>query len=121
MPTNVGIFNPVVGVEPWGSRSRAVFYDHYGPSSYVKGGEPLTPSSSFGGSNQLGLANFNELVAGVSVSGNYRVDCVYGGAGSRQAVNLVWRPVGGGVAGIPLSLGTLSQRPRNRPTPQRAW
>ena len=106
--SSVGIFKTVVGVDPWGGRSRAVIEDHYGPTSYAKGGEPLTTSNGFGGSNVFGLADFGKVDCGVTVSGNYRVDCLYGGTGSRQSVNLVWRPLGGGVSGIPLSLGTLS-------------
>ena len=110
MPTNVGIFNPVVGVEPWGGRSRAAFFDHYGPSSYATGGEPLTPSSAFGGSNQLGLARFTFIDSAITNSGSYRVECLYGGVGTRQSVNLVWRPSGsaGSSIGIPLSLGAVS-------------
>jgi hypothetical protein len=106
--------NAVVGVEPWGSRSRAVFVDHTGPASYPTGGEILTQSNSFGGSNPFGLASFNELVGGLTVSGNYRVDCLYGGTGIRQTVKLKWSRATPSTLGSPsaegslLGLGTLS-------------
>lgn len=109
MPSNVGIFNPVIGVDPWGGRSRAAFFDHYGPTSYATGGEPLTPSSSLGGANQLGLASFSFLdPPSTTNSGNYTLQTVYGGTGNRQKVNVIWRPTNLTPPGALLSLGTLS-------------
>ena len=108
MPTNVGIFQQVKGVDPWGGRSRATFVDHYGPTSYAIGGEPLTMSNALGGSNQLGLASFDFINTAMSKSGNYQVSALYSGVGTRQNVNLVWRPVAISQPGVPLSLGTLS-------------
>src|SRR5208337_1576916 len=109
MPSNVGIFNPVIGVDPWGGRSRAAFFDHYGPTSYATGGEPLTPSSSLGGANQLGLASFSFLdPPSTTNSGNYTLQTVYGGTGTRQKVNVIWRPANLTPPGALLSLGTLS-------------
>ena len=107
MPT-VGIFNQVKGVEPWGGRSRATFVDHYGPTSYATGGEPLVMSSTLGGSNQLGLASFDFINTALTKSGNYQVSALYSGVGVRQNVNLIWRPVAISQPGVPLSLGTLS-------------
>src|SRR5271166_835460 len=109
MLSNGGIFNPVIGVEPWGARSRAAFFDHYGPTSYATGGEPLTPSSSLGGANQLGLASFSFLDPPLTTnSGNYTLQVVYGGTGNRQKVNVIWRPANLTPPGALLSLGTLS-------------
>ena len=79
----------VAGVEPWGGRSRAVILDHTGPTSYATGGESLG-QSAFGGPNILGLAGFYKVDGGLTMSGTYRVDCIYGGAGVRSTVKLKW-------------------------------
>ena len=106
----------VSGVEPWGGRTRAIVVDHTGPTSYTTGGELLSQSSTLGGSNVFGLASFNLIDTAVSFSGNYRVDCLYGGLGPRSAVRLRWSAINNAVltdAGMPLGLGTLSAASTN--------
>lgn len=100
MPNNV-----VVGVEPWGGRTRSVTYDHTGPVSYALGGETLG-QSVYGGPNVFGLAGFYTVIpAGPSVSGNYAVDTLYGGTGVRSSVKLRWKYAGVGTTGV-IGVGT---------------
>jgi hypothetical protein len=88
MPST-GIFNSVIGVDPVSGRSKWAFFDHYGPTSYVAGGEPLS-QSVYGGPNPFGLANYTYVSGGLTNSGNYRVDTLYGGTGNRTKVFLKW-------------------------------
>ena len=97
----------VAGVEPWGGRSRATILDHTGPTSYATGGETLG-QSAFGGPNVLGLSGFYKVDGGLTVSGNYRVDALYGGTGPRAAIKLKWTYAGNnmGVDGVSSSGGS---------------
>ncbi len=91
----------VVGVEPWGGRTRATVQDHTGPASYSTGGETLG-QSVYGGPNVFGLAGFYAVLpAGPSISGNYQVQTIYGGLGVRSSVNLKWLYTGNaGATGV---------------------
>ena len=76
---------PVVGVEPWGGRTRAIIVEHTGPAStYVQGGESWPQQSVYSGPNSLGLSGINWTPSALSYSGNYRADPVYGSGGTRQ-------------------------------------
>lgn len=105
--------NIIVGRDPWGGRSCAVFDDHTGPSSYVVGGESLG-QSVYGGPNVLGLSGWLKVLGGLTDSGNYSVSPYFKSSGNQQKVWLRWNyanPSGLGSPtspGVPLSLGTLS-------------
>lgn len=68
--------------DTWGQH-RAVPFEHLGPASYPSGGEYI-------GAPQLGVSACAHVGSGVSYSGTYRVDCIYPGAGVRNAVYLKW-------------------------------
>ena len=93
-----GIFNSVIGVDPVSGRSKWTFLDHYGPTSYVAGGEPLS-QSVYGGPNPFGLSGYTYVSGGLTNSGNYRVDTLYGGVGNRTKVFLKWS-FGGNQQGV---------------------
>lgn len=96
----------VVGVEPWGGRTRAVIDDHTGPTSYATGGESLG-QNVYGGPNIFGLAGFYAVIpCGESVSGNYTVVTNYGGTGVRTSVKLKWRYSAGAGDGVTSVTGT---------------
>ena len=92
MPST-GIFNSVIGVDPVSGRSKWAFFDHYGPTSYVAGGEPLS-QSVYGGPNPFGLAGYSWVSSGKTNSGNYQVDFLAGGLGNRTKVFLKWTYAG---------------------------
>jgi hypothetical protein len=97
----------IAGVEPWGGRTRAIILDHTGPSSYVIGGESLSQSAN-GGPNVLGLAGFYHVEAGVSASGTYTIQVLYGGTGVRNSIKLRWnyRASSQGVSSVTSSGGS---------------
>lgn len=103
MPST-GITKPFA-LDIWGSRSKAGHPDHFGPSSYPTGGEPLS-QSQFGGPNPFGLANYKFISGGLSNSGNYRVDTLYGGIGDRTKVFLKWSYASPSVMGVDGVTGT---------------
>lgn len=87
--------NPVSGFpDVWGKHG-VPLVDHTGPASYVTGGETLgTPT--YGGSNVLGTRGYTYVSGGMTNSGTYRVDCLYGGSGVRSQVKLRWTVVATG-------------------------
>ena len=97
---------PVVGVEPWGGRTRAIIVEHTGPASYVQGGESWPQQSVYGGPNSLGLSGINWTSSALSYSGNYRADPVYGGGGTRQNSKLKWTYSGAAGNGVVEVSGT---------------
>ena len=108
MPST-GIFNSVIGVDPVSGRSKWAFFDHYGPTSYVAGGEPLS-QSVYGGPNPFGLAGYSWISSGKTNSGNYQVDFLAGGLGNRTKVFLKWTYAGAsgqmGVDGVTYTGGS---------------
>ena len=87
----------VIGVEPWGGRTKAFMVDHYGPASYVTGGESWPQQSTFGGPNSAGLNGVNWVNGGITEDGTYRVVPVTGGGGSKKGqIKLVWYVVATG-------------------------
>lgn len=90
------------GVDPVNGRSKWNILDHTGPTSYVVGGETLG-QSVYGGPNIFGLSGFQAVIpCGLSISGNYAVQALYGGAGVRSSIKLKWLYAGNqqGVDGV---------------------
>ena len=83
------VWSIVVGVDPWGGRSKAVIVDHAGPTSYVAGGESIT-GNSFGGANVLGLSSFSFVSQALTNSQNYQIVPYMTGTGIRSSVKLKW-------------------------------
>ena len=80
------------GADPVNGRSKWVPLDHYGPTSYVTGGEVWPPQSVYGGPNSVGLNGVQSLVIPPATeSGTYRVIPIYGGnASNKGSVTLKW-------------------------------
>jgi len=68
--------------DTWGQHGVPLI-DHKGPSSYVSGGEVI--DAPF-----LGPRIYAFIVGGLTNSGTYRVDAIYGGTGLRNSVSLKW-------------------------------
>lgn len=68
--------------DTWGEHN-VPLVDHKGPSSYASGGEVITAPF-------LGPRIYAFIVGGLTYSGTYRVDAIYGSTGLRSSVNLKW-------------------------------
>ena len=80
------------GADPVNGRSKWVPLDHYGPKSYVTGGETWPTQSVYGGTNSVGLNGMQSIVMGpCTESGTYRVIPIYGGnASDKGSITLKW-------------------------------
>ena len=79
------------GADPVNGRSKWVPVDHYGPSSYVSGGEVWPPQPNLGGPNSVGLSGLHWVNGGTSESGTYRVIPIFGGdASDKGQIKLMW-------------------------------
>ena len=80
------------GADPVNGRSKWVPLDHYGPKSYVTGGETWPTQSVYGGPSSVGL-NGTQAVLGsnFSESGTYYVVPIFGGnAADKGSITLKW-------------------------------
>lgn len=83
------------GVDPVNGRSKWNMVDHYGPTSYVTGGETWPQSLAGGGPNAIGLASLQWVSQGVTEDGLYRLIPIFGGtAGNpapvKQSIKIKW-------------------------------
>ena len=79
------------GADPVNGRSKWVPLDHYGPASYVTGGEVWPPQSVYGGPNSVGLSGLQWINGGVTESGTYRIIPIFGGnASNKGSILLKW-------------------------------
>jgi hypothetical protein len=78
-------------LDTWGIHG-VPLVEHKGPSKYTQGGETLT----CGTNGYFGARAFAFLIGGITYSGTYRVEAVYGGAGLRATVKLYWTNVSTG-------------------------
>lgn len=79
------------GADPVNGRSKWVPLDHYGPASYVAGGEVWPQQSVYGGPNSIGLNGLQWVNGGTSESGTYRVIPIFGGgASTKGSIKLMW-------------------------------
>src|ERR1017187_8956391 len=79
------------GADPVNGRSKWVPLDHYGPASYVTGGEVWPPQSVYGGPNSAGLSGVQWVNGGTTESGTYRVVPIFGGnASNKGSILLKW-------------------------------
>lgn len=103
---------PVPGYsDVWGKHG-AWSGDHTGPASYTTGGETLgQASNSYGGVNQFGLRNIDNVVGSVSDSGTYYVLPQFTGTGTRTQFKLLWFVVASGAqVGAAVNLSTETVR-----------
>lgn len=83
----------VTPLDPIGGRNKVITVDHYGPASYVQGGEVWPQQSTLGGPNALGESGVNSVLSGsgFTESGNYYVVPITGGNGSdKGSIKLKW-------------------------------
>jgi hypothetical protein len=77
--------------DPVGGRSKIQIIDHTGPASYVTGGEIFPQQNAFGGPNSIGLAGVLWCSGGVTESGNFIVEPIFGGGGAvKGTIKLKW-------------------------------
>ena len=87
----------VIGVDPVNGRSKLVYVDHKGPSSYATGGESWPQQSSLGGPNSVGLNDVTWCNGGYTEDGKYFVLPIFGGAGAlKGTIKLKWFSAGSG-------------------------
>lgn len=81
--------------------------DHTGPTSYAVGGETLGTLNNMTGIAVLGLGSIDGIwgSGSYSISGNYWVQAVLLGKGSRKTWKLVWNLQNASVAVIPITPG----------------
>lgn len=90
------------GRDPVNGRSAWNIVDHYGPASYVVGGETWPQAPAGGGPNAIGLASLQWVSQGITESGTYRIVPIFGGtAGNpapvKQSIKLKWYVVSTGL------------------------
>ena len=85
-----------IPLDPVSGRNKWITVDHYGPASYVSGGETwpsVNPNQVTGGPNSLGEASVINILngSGFSESGTYRIVPVYGGKGTiKSNIKVKW-------------------------------
>jgi hypothetical protein len=85
-----------IPLDPLGGRNKIITVDHYGPSNYKTGGEvwpSVNPNQVTGGPNSLGEASVINILSmsGVTESGNYVVNPIFGGKGANNSnIKLKW-------------------------------
>ena len=83
----------VVPLDPVGGRNKIISTDHYGPTSYVTGGEVWPQQSTLGGPNSIGENGVINVLSstGWTESGNYYLITITGGKGAlKGSVKLKW-------------------------------
>lgn len=94
----------VIGVDPVNGRSKLVYVDHAGPTSYVTGGEKWPQQSIYGGPNAVGLSNINWVNGGITEDGLYFVVPIFGGAGAlKGTITLIWYAVAASITAVALT------------------
>ena len=92
------------GADPVNGRSKWVIADHYGPASYVTGGEVWPPQNTYGGPNSMGLNGLQWVHGGRTEDLLYTVIAIFGGnAGIKGQIKLKWLVVS---TGLEVSAGT---------------
>ena len=94
------------GVDPVNGRSKWNMVDHYGPTSYVTGGEVWPQQNTYGGPNSLGESNVIGVLSGSGATEDtlYVVIPITGGNGNlRGTIKLKWV---GFTTGVEVTAGT---------------
>jgi len=96
----------VVPLDPVSGRNKIITVDHYGPTSYVTGGEVWPQQNTYGGPNSLGESNVIGVLSGSGATEDtlYVVIPITGGNGNlRGTIKLKWV---GFTTGVEVTAGT---------------